>query len=186
MKKLLIQLCLLLAFTGNGFTQTPKSHEECIKRVPGDWGPNFGDQWHHNEALYWGCRLGVPPDTVAEWQRVVNEEGMAQQILLRKVDGHDLVLIEVMTGTAHCSDVKALRYLDGWKPVWELPVARNSMDYCTGACPGLRMNMKGRLLTIESPVTNDPEEDTPHTCRVVKWHKEVFRWSDKTFERQSR
>jgi hypothetical protein len=32
-----------------------KSHEDCLKLVPGDWGANFGEKWKQHEAVYWGC-----------------------------------------------------------------------------------------------------------------------------------
>jgi hypothetical protein len=30
-----------------------KSHEDCLKLVPGDWGANFGEKWKQHEAVYW-------------------------------------------------------------------------------------------------------------------------------------
>ena len=187
MKIAMVEIVFLLAAVTSLLGQTPKSHEECIKSVPGDWGANFGKEWHHNEALYWGCRLGVLSETVAMWQKAANEMGMAQQITTSKVEGQDLVLIEEMDGSAHCFDVKVLVHLDGdWKIAWRLPVARNSMDYCTGACPALRAEIAGRVLTIESPVSADPKEDTTFSCRHVTWRKETFRWTGTTFDPEPR
>ena len=187
MKIAIAGLAFLLVAAGSLAGQTQKSHEKCIKRVPGDWGPNFGEQWHHNEALYWGCRLGVSSETVATWQKAANEMGMAQQISTSKVDGQDLAMIEEMDGSAHCFDVKVFVHLDGnWKIAWRLPRARNSMDYCTGACPALKADMSGRVLTIESPASADPKEDTTFNCRHVTWHKEVFHWTGTTFEPEPR
>ena len=182
MKFAIIGAFCLLTVTGGARGQTAGSHEDCLKRVPGDWGPNFGNVWHRNEALYWGCRLGVPPETVEEWQRAANEMGAAEQISQSKVEGRDLVLIEEMGGSAHCFDVTVLAKPDGnWRPVWRLPVPRNSMNYCTGACPAVRARIDGTVLTVETPLSRDPKEDTTFSCKHVKWRKETFRWTGKTF-----
>lgn len=178
----IIEIVFLLTAAASVLGQTPKSHEECIKLVPGDWGPNFGEEWHRHEAVYWGCRLAVPSETVVTWQKAAGEVGLAQQITIAKVEGRDLVVLEEMDGSAHCFDVKVLVKLDGdWKLAWRLPIARNSMDYCTGACPALRTKIVGGVLTVESPTSSDPNEDITVSCKHVTWRKETFRWTGRTF-----
>lgn len=45
-----------------------RSHDDCLKLVPGDWEPNFGEEWKQHEAVYWGCRLGASVETIQQWQ----------------------------------------------------------------------------------------------------------------------
>ena len=97
---------------GVAFGARPKSHTDCIKRVPGDWGPNFGEQWHHNEALYWGCRLGVSSETVAAWQKAADLGGMVHHISVAVVQGQKLMVIEELSGSAHCFDDGCWRWLE--------------------------------------------------------------------------
>jgi hypothetical protein len=163
---------------------TPMSHEQCIKAIPGDWGPNFGDEWHRNESLYWGCRLGVPAETVATWQKAAEEFGMAQDIIPVTVKGKDLVILEEMDGSAHCFKVKVLKRVGAvWSLAWELPSAPDSMDYCSLACPSLRVLISSNVLTVSSPTTSNPSEDMSETCKSVSWHNERFRWNGSSFER---
>lgn len=183
MKQAIAGIIVLLTISTCLFGQVPKSHEECIKRVPSDWGPNFGAEWHHNEAAYWGCRLGVPTETVATWQKTANESGMAQQISTSKVEGRTLVLIEEMAGDAHCFDITVLASSDrDWRIVWRLPVPQDSMDYCTNTCPSLKTSITGHTLTIESPEPTDPQQDTTLTCAHFRWRKETFHWTGETFK----
>jgi len=187
MRIAIVVLSLLLAATAVSSAQTVRTHEECIKQVPGDWGPNFGKEWHRNEALYWGCRLGVPSERVEAWQKAADEAGMAQEVSISQVQGRDLVLIEEAGGSAHCFDVKVLVNNNGdWKLAWRLPIAPNSMDYCTFACPALRTKIAGTVLTVESPASSDPKEDTTFSCKHVSWRKERFRWTGTTFEPMGR
>lgn len=158
--------------------------------VPGDWGaegPNFGTEWHKNEAIYWGCRLGVTSETVASWQKASEELGMAQEISLARIQGRDLVVIEEVAGDAHCFDLTVLAKVnEAWELVWRLPIARNSMDYCTEACPAVKAKISANILTIESPQSSDPNEDTTFTCKHVTWRKRNFRWTGTTFALQPR
>ena len=87
MKIIIIAALFVAVLVPSCFAEKAKSHEECLKQVPGDWGPNFGKEWHKNEAIYWGCRLGMPSQTVASWQKALDEMGMAQEISLRKYKG---------------------------------------------------------------------------------------------------
>ncbi len=84
-------LLLLITSVALAQQQKPKSHEACIKQVPGDWGPNFGPEWHQKEALYWACRDGVSVATIELWQKAAQEEGMADNIKLLTVRGQKLV-----------------------------------------------------------------------------------------------
>ena len=89
--------------------QKARSHEQCIQKVPGDWGPNFRQSWHQHEARYWACRLGVPVETVEGWQKAAGEvDEIAEDVQLVTVDGKQLVIFVEMAGTAHCFNVKVL------------------------------------------------------------------------------
>ena len=110
---------------------------------------------------------------------------MAQDISLAKIQGHELVVIEEVGGDSHCFDVKVLaKVKEEWEVVWRLPIARNSMDYCTGACPAVKAKIADKVLTIESPQSSDPKEDTTFTCKHVTWRKQKFRWTGTTFALQ--
>lgn len=160
--------------------QKPRSHEECIKEVPGDWGPNFGDQWHGNEARYWACRLGVPIKTVREWQQAVHEEGMANEIKPVVINGQELVLFVEVNGTAHCCSLTILRQIgSNWLKAWELPAANDNKEdyYCSGPCPALRATTNGAILTVRSASSGPNDEQ----CKQVHWESERFRWDGETF-----
>jgi len=88
----LATVLLLLAASFGLAQQKPKSHEECLKLVPGDWGPKFGAQWHQKEAVYWACRNGVSISTAKAWQKAADESDMASEITPVTVKGQKLVL----------------------------------------------------------------------------------------------
>jgi hypothetical protein len=160
----------------------PRSHEECMKLVPGDWGPNFGEQWHEHEAVYWGCRLGVPAQTVTEWQQVADVEGMIQDLIPKAIRKKDLVLIEEMEGSAHCYQFIALeKTAGGWKQIWSAPAA-DSMDYCTLTCPPIKMRFRRNDLILEIPYTSNPKEDATFSCKSLKWESEIYHWDGHTFK----
>ena len=162
----------------------PRSHEECLNEVPGDWGWNFGDEWHKNEALYWGCRLGIPAETVATWQKAAEEVGMAQDIIPVNVKGQELVILEEMDGSLHCFEVKVLKRVgSSWSVTWELPASADSMTYCSLACPSLKVSMSGGVLTVSSPTISNPSEDMSVSCKSVSWRNERFRWNGSSLER---
>src|ERR1700722_18480706 len=93
---------LLSSLASAAFAQQElKSHEQCIKEVSGNWGPNFGDQWHRNEAHYWACRNGVTVETIQAWQHTADELGMAHEIQPVTVAGQKLVLFVEDEGTAN-------------------------------------------------------------------------------------
>jgi hypothetical protein len=172
---MLLLFCASLAFA----QQKPKSHEACIKQVPGDWGPNFGAEWHQNEALYWACRDGVSVSTVEAWQKAVGEYGMAHEFTPVTVKGQKLVLFVEDQGSANCYGLSVLRRAGGawtlaWRLTWKTPDGEDG-EYCTGNCPGIKAHMKGEILTVQSPTSSDDR------CKHVSWHNQRFRWNGSTF-----
>jgi hypothetical protein len=161
--------------------QPQKSHEDCLKLVPGDWGPNFGDEWKQHEAVYWGCRLGVPVETIHEWQDFGS--GMIADLIPVTVDNMQIVIVESMEGSAHCYTISAVRKSQkGWKSIWSPPSNPESMDFCTLACPGIRIRVRGKILTLETPGSSDPKEDQTTSCKHIKWNKETYRWNGQTYQ----
>src|SRR5260370_26843791 len=134
-----------------------KSHEDCLKLVPGDWGPNFGEAWKRHEAVYWECRLGASEETVKQWQQF--SSGMIQDLIPVTIGKEQIVIIESMEGSAHCFDISALRKTSkGWESIWSRPSNPNSMDRCTLACPPIRIKAFGKNVTLENPYTSDPKQ----------------------------
>jgi len=173
---------ILLVLTSLVFAQQkPRSHEQCLKQVPGDWGPNFGEKWHENEALYWACRSGVAVETIKAWQAAAEEQDMATEIKPVTVDGQKFVLFVEDSGTANCYGVSVLRQQGKvWQKVWDLPTRKGDQEgyYCAGKCPGLDAQMTGKILTIRSASTPDPNDEE---CKRVHWATESFRWNGATF-----
>jgi hypothetical protein len=173
---------LLCSLASTAFAQQkPKSDEECIKEVPGDWGPNFGDQWRHNEARYWACRIAVPVETIQAWQRAADELGMAQEIKPVTVADQKLVLFVKDEGTANCYGLSVLRQVgSGWVNAWEMPTRKGDEEgyYCAGRCPALQASTNGEILTVKSASSTDPNDDS---CKHVSWESERFRWNGSTF-----
>jgi hypothetical protein len=168
----LLSFCFVFASALDAQT-VGKSHEECLKLVPRDWGPNFGVQWHHNEAIYWGCRLVVPTESVERWQQVADVSGMIQKILPATIEKQEFVFIEEMEGSAHCYSVSALmKTLKGWERIWSI----GGEQYCTVTCPPIRMKTRGSYLTLELPSPSDEK------CTHISWRKENYLWNGKTFE----
>jgi len=168
----LLSFCLMFVSVLDART-IGKSHEECLKLVPGAWGPNFGVQWHHHEAIYWGCRLGVPTESVESWQQVAGVTGMIQNILPATIEKQEFVFIEEMQGSMHCYSVSALmKTLKGWEQIWGI----GGEKYCTVACPPVRMKIRGSSLTLEIPSPSDEK------CTHTSWHKENYLWNGKTLE----
>src|SRR5260370_7011072 len=64
---LLMLLCLFFVPQIYGQARV-KSAAEWAKLVPGNWGANFGQEWHEHEAVYWGCRLGASSEAFKNWQ----------------------------------------------------------------------------------------------------------------------
>jgi hypothetical protein len=157
-----------------------KSQEECLKLVPGDWGPNFGQKWKQHESVYWGCRVGVSEETVGQWQHF--SAGMIQELIPVTVGGEQLVIMESMGGSAHCIEIDALRNTStGWQRIWSPPANPDSMDDCTLGCPPIRIEVAGKNLTLEKPYSSDPTKDQTPSCTHVKWNKESFHWDGRTY-----
>jgi hypothetical protein len=161
--------------------QNPKSHEECIKQVPGDWGPNFGDKWHQNEAVYWACRNGVTAETIKAWQKAAEELDMASEIKPATVRGQKLVFFVKDGGSANCYGLTVLRQVGTtWIKAWELPTRKGDEEgyYCAGECPALEATTTGEILTVLSASSSDPSDNH---CKHVRWEREQFRWNGGTF-----
>jgi hypothetical protein len=182
MRNPLAGLVLLLVITSLAFAQhEPKTHEECIKQVPGDWGPNFGDKWHNNEARYWACRNAVSVGTIKEWQAAAQEEEMATEIKPATVAGQEVVIFVEDSGTANCYGLTVLKQTgEAWTEAWELPSRKGDQEgyYCAGNCPGLEATINGEMLTVRSATSSDPNDNH---CKHVRWESERFRWNGTTF-----
>lgn len=183
MRNALTGMLLLLFVASLAFAeQKPKTHEECIKQVPGDWGPNFGAEWHYNEASYWACRNGVSVATVEVWQKAAGEEGMADDIKPFTLGRQKLVLFVEGEGSANCQGLSILKQARGawtiaWTMTWKMPTGEDDEhEYCTGNCPGLKTQMNGEILTVQSPTSSDDQ------CKRLRWHKQRFSWNGSTFE----
>jgi hypothetical protein len=166
---------------------TRKSHEQCLKLVPGDWGPNFGAQWHENEARYWACRLGRTPETVRALQKTAEVEGFMQDIVVASPDGISIVVIEEIQGTANCHIFSALSNTSGnWRRVWDGPERLPSDyegKYCTGLAGAIRVLVRSDVLTLDIPDCTDTDVQPGASCKHVTWTKESYRWNGKTFVR---
>jgi hypothetical protein len=182
MKSLLMGTTLLSLICSFAFAQRkPQSHEQCIKQVPGDWGPNFGDEWHEHEALYWACRNGVTVETIKTWQRAAEEEDMAAEIKPVALSRENLVLFVKDGGTANCYGLSVLRKVgSAWTKAWNLPTRRGDEEgiYCAGSCPGLQTSVSGEILTVRSASSSDPNDKR---CKRFHWESERFRWNGTTF-----
>jgi hypothetical protein len=181
MRTLFVGLIVWLLVLSVLAQQKPASHEQCVKQVPGDWGPNFGDKWHANEARYWACRNGVPVETIKAWQHAADEEDMATDIKLVTVDGQTLVLFVKDGGTANCCGLSVLRQVGNtWTNAWELPTRKGNDEayYCAGRCPALEAQTNDEILTVRSASSSDPNDES---CRHVRWENERFRWNGSTF-----
>ena len=182
MRSLLIGVALVSLISSFVFArQKPKSHEQCIKQVPGDWGPNFGDEWHKHEALYWACRTGVTVEMIRAWQKAAEEDDMVTEIKPVTVNGEELVLFVMDGGTANCYGLTVLRKAGStWTKAWELPTRRGDEEgiYCAGSCPGLEASVSGEILTVRSASSSDPNDNR---CKHFHWESERFSWNGTTF-----
>jgi hypothetical protein len=141
-------------------------------------GPNFGEQWHRNEAIFWGCKLGVLAETVEEWQRVDKGSGMIQHAILTNFQTEQIAILELVEGSAHCFSFVALqRSSSGWTRVWENSGPSNSMDYCAVKCPAFKMKVKGLLLVLSIPQSRNVE-----VCDPIDWREYRYHWNGHTFK----
>lgn len=181
MRRLFFVILLSLLAPAAFAQRKPKSHEQCVKEVPGNWGPNFGDEWHRNEARYWACRDGMTVETIQAWQRAADEQGMAQEIKPVIVAGQKLVVFVKDEGTANCYGLSVLRQVgSNWVNAWEMPTRKGDEEgyYCAGRCPALEASTKGEILTVKSASSTDPNDDS---CKHVTWVSERFRWNGSAF-----
>jgi hypothetical protein len=165
--------------------EQPQSHQACLAKVPGGWGPNYSEQWHANEAKYWACRLGTTVEELHAWQSLLGKDyGMLQNVIVRKVNDDDLVLLHTTDGSAHCQDVTALKKAQGsWSVAWNLPKEPDSMQYCTMRCPAIRVELhKQGSLIVGEPWPSNPKEDTTFSCKSPLWRLTRFQWNGTTFE----
>jgi len=181
-------LLLVLVAARNLYPQAVgKSHEQCIKLVPGDWGPNFGDRWRGNEARYWACRQGEAADTVRAWQKAAQVEGFIQNVVIAHIDNTRVVIVEEIQGTAHCHVFSALSQTSGaWLRVWDGPERLPGDDegkYCTGSGGAIKVSTRGNELTLDIPDCRDDLAEPDVSCRHLEWKKEHYRWDGKTFVR---
>jgi hypothetical protein len=167
--RLLLAMMIALLFAAQGRGQTSgKSEAECRKADPGSWGPNFGDEWHAHEAVYWGCRLGVPAETVRAWQ---DPYGMIVDIQKATIENAELIFAEHMEGTLRCYGFRVFRKTaETWRQVWE--DVRD--EYCMASCPPIKMTISGSHLLLESATTPDAK------CKT-KFAPRNFAWDGKTF-----
>jgi hypothetical protein len=178
---------LLLICVHRSYPQmTPKTHEECMKLVPGDWGPNFGREWRGNEAIYWGCRLGVPVARVQAWQQAAGVVGWVEDLIPVTIGKQRLVLVEEGEGSAHCFRFTALEEsAAGWKVVWTRPTSADppeGMEYCTLSCPAVKMQARGKTLILRTTSPANPGEDPTLGCKNPVWKREAFRWNERSYQ----
>jgi hypothetical protein len=68
------------------------------------------------------------------------------------IDNEQIEIIESMEGSAHCYTICAVRKTKkGWESIWAPASNTDSMEFCTLACPGIRIGVRGKTLTLESP-----------------------------------
>ena len=165
-----IVLCCLMSAVRVSAQTKGKLHEECIELVPGDWGTNFGAEWHQHEAVYWGCRLAVSPDAVQSWQ---DPDGMIQDVRLAAINKQEFAFVEHLEGSLNCDSFAAFRKAGrGWESVWE----QGGPDYCMGACPSIKVTVVSSNLVLRAPRSNNPD------CKGMGIREE-YRWDGTTFER---
>ena len=160
-----------LTFAPGAWGQTgAKSPTQCEKLGPHTW-KGSREEMRFQEAVYWGCRMDVPGETVMEWQQASNGADRIERIKIGSVEKQELVLIQRMGGTMRCFSFSALKNTsDGWKEVWE----DNGEGYCMMKCPGVEMKILGSRLVLEGPKSSDP------ACKDI-FQRKVFIWDGKTF-----
>jgi hypothetical protein len=171
---LIVLFCGCLAFSPSVCAQTSgRSEVECRKQLPRNWGPNFGVQWRQHEATYWGCRLGVPGESIKEWRNIADVSGAIQNILIEEMDKEEFVFIEQVEGSLRCFSFSALKKTaKGWEQVW----SEASDDFCVATCPPIEMKFVGSSLVLMSIKSADPQ------CSRLS-RRTRYSWTGKTFER---
>lgn len=161
-----------LTFAPGAWAQAgAKSPTQCDKLGPRTWKASSVEEMRFQEAVYWGCRMDVPAETVMEWQQASNGADRIERIKIGSIEKQELVLIQRMGGTMRCFSFSALRDTrDGWKEVWE----DDSDGYCMMKCPGAEMKIFGSRLLLEVPKSSDPD------CKDT-FQRKVFIWDGTTF-----
>lgn len=161
---------LLLAPLSFGQTHSASS-TDCDKLGPSTWKPGSVEEMHTQEASYWGCRMGVSPETVRQWQKASGAPDRIANIEIGAVDGHEFVFIERMGGTMRCFSFSALKKVGaGWEEVW----TDAADEYCMMKCPGIEMKVFKSQLLLMTPRSSDPD------CKQM-FHRRGFFWDGKTF-----
>lgn len=171
--RLLLFVLFCTPFAQRLCAQTPaRSDSDCRKLVPRDWGSNFGEEWHQHEAVYWGCRLGAPPEAVKEWRETAQITGMIQNVVRGAIDKQDFIFLEQVEGTMRCYSFYALKKgSTGWEKVWE----EASDSYCMMTCPPVRMRILSSYVLLNLPNSSSLE------CRH-RFDRKKYLWNGKTFQ----
>ncbi len=161
-----------LTFPPRTFAQTVgKSQFDCDKLEPRNWKGGSIEEMRGEEAAYWGCRMGVPAETVKQWQQASDAPDRIDGIRIGAVDKQELVFIRRMGGTMRCCSFSALKKTSkGWEQVWE----EYGDEYCMMRCPGIEMKILGSRLVLDAPKSSDAD------CKNMFYRKE-FVWNGKTF-----
>ena len=169
-------IIFLFALATSAVAQTEaKSTDECRKHLPRNWGPNFGEQWHHYEAIFWACRSGLTTTAVEKLRQTANVTGLIQDMMRVTIDNQELILIGQVEGSMRCHSFAALKKTEtAWERIWD----EASDIYCMMSCPPIRMKVKGTVLILRSEASSDRQ------CKGI-FHRSEFVWNGKTFERKT-
>ena len=167
---------LLLSFFPlalGSFAQTgERSLQDCDKLGPRTWTATGSvEEIREQEAVYWGCRMELPTETIKQWQRASDAPDPIDRIKIINMDKQELVYIQRMGGTMRCFSFSALKKTSkGWEQVWE----ESGDEYCMMKCPGIKMGIVGSRLVLDVPKSSDPD------CKKM-FHRKEFIWDGKTF-----
>jgi hypothetical protein len=147
-----------------------KSQQNCEKVGPHTWKHGSIEEMSEQEAVYWGCRMGLPTATIKQWQQASDEPDPISEIKLFTMNKQEFVFIERMGGTMRCRSFTALMNTGkGWEKVWD----EYGDMYC-GICPELRIRILGSRLVLEVPKSTDAN------CEQL-FHRKEFIWNGKMF-----
>lgn len=154
--------------------------EKCLAHLPSDWGPNFDASWRANEAKYWACVLGEQIGLVSQWQSAANLSGVIQHIREVVLGGKRLVILQEVEGSASCSSFKVLETRDH---KWYLSsgIEGHEDEFCTFACPAIKMTVVGHDLKLKIPGGASPNEDIHNSCKHPVWTWQKYHWDGKIF-----